>query len=264
MAAAQLAIVVPLIGSAALAGTTSLKARRAADALALLVAAATAVLCLVVLADSRDGTVVAWFGNWKPRPDGIALGIDVAADQLGAGLAAFSALLTLAALAVSWRMEDTAGHLFQALVMVFLAAAVGFALAGDLFTLFVFFELLSVAGYALAGHLVDRRAPVEGALGFAVTNTAGSVMLLIGVALLYGRTGALNLAQLGVALAHQGTEPAVVLGLALICTGFFVKAAIVPFHFWLADAYAAAPAAVCVLFAGVMSELGIYGVARVM
>jgi multicomponent Na+:H+ antiporter subunit D len=56
----------------------------------------------------------------------------------------------------------------------------------------------------------------------------------------------------------------VIVGLALICTGFFVKAAIVPFHFWLADAYAAAPAAVCVLFAGVMSELGIYGVARVL
>lgn len=264
MSAAQLAIVVPLIGAALLAGTTSLDARRLAEAVALAVAAATAVLCLVVLSDSRDGTVVAWFGNWHPRPDGVVLGIDVAADQLGAGLAAFSALLTLVALAVAVRMTDVAGHVFHALVLVFLAATVGFSLAGDLFTLFVFFELLSVAGYALAGHLVDRRAPVEGALGFAVTNTAGSVLLLTGIALLYGRTGALNLAQLGVALAHQGHEPAVILGLALVFTGFFVKAAIVPFHFWLADAYAAAPAAVCVLFAGVMSELGIYAVARVL
>ncbi len=256
---AQLALLVPLLGGALLAATTSLDRRRAAGVFALAVAAATAALCLGVLEDSASSTVVVWWGNWPPR-DGVALGIDFAADPVGAGLAAFAALLTVAALVVSLRLHDTAGHLFQALVLLFLASTVGFALAGDLFTLFVFFELLSVSAYALTGHLVDRRSPVEGALSFAVTNTAGSTLLLTGIALVYGRTGALNLAQIGAA-AQADTTTAV--GFALICTGFFVKAAIVPFHFWLADAYAAAPVAVCVLFAGVMSELGMYGVARV-
>jgi multicomponent Na+:H+ antiporter subunit D len=136
---------------------------------------------------------------------------------------------------------------------------IGFCLAGDLFTAFVFFELMSVASFGLTGLLVDRRSPVEGALNFAVTNTVGSVLLLVGIALLYGQTGALNLAQVGAAL--EGGSAAAV-ALSLIAAGFLVKAAIVPFHFWLADTYAAAPIAICVLFAGAMSELGLYGLAR--
>ena len=54
-----------------------------------------------------------------------------------------------------------------------------------------------------------------------------------------------------------------VVAFALVACGFFVKAAIVPFHFWMADAYAVAPTPICLLLAGAMSELGLYGVARV-
>ena len=50
---------------------------------------------------------------------------------------------------------------------------------------------------------------------------------------------------------------------ALIVAGFLIKAAAVPFHFWLADAYAVAPTPICLLLAGAMSELGIFGIARV-
>ncbi|MGZ4278847.1 MAG: complex I subunit 5 family protein [Solirubrobacteraceae bacterium] len=262
MALTSLAIVVPLCAAVLLAATTSLQRRRVADGLAFATALATCGLCLALVARSGGRPIVAWLGGWTPR-GGIALGIDLFVDPLAAGLAAFAAALAAVAIVVSWHQIDTAGHLFHALVMTFLAGMVGFCLAGDMFTAFVFFELMGVSAYALSGFRVDARASVEGALLFAVTNTVGALLLLLGISLLYGRTGALNMVQIGAALGRRDPDALVAVAFALVACGFFVKAAIVPFHLWMAEAYAAAPTSISLLFAGAMSELGVYGVARV-
>jgi multicomponent Na+:H+ antiporter subunit D len=262
MALATLAILVPLLAAVALAGTTSLRRRRVADVVALAAAVVVVGTCVGLVARSSAHPVVAWLGGWRPRR-GVAIGIDLFGDPLGAGLAAFAGVLAVAGLAVAWHQVDTAGHLFHALVLAVLAGMVGFCLAGDLFTAFVFFELMGVSAYALAGFRAQERAPLAGSLNFAITNSVGSLLLLIAIALLYGRTGALNLAQMGDALAHRPPDALVAVAFALAACGLFVKAAIVPFHFWLADAYAVAPTSICLIFAGALSELGLYGVARI-
>ena len=258
-----LVVAVPLLTAAVLAGTQWLGRRLLAEAVAVAAAIATTVLgALVLRLTAAHGELVYWFGGWHPH-HGVALGIDFAVDPFGAGLACFSGVLTIAALIFSWRHFESVGHVFPALMLVFLAALSGFCLSGDLFDMFVFFELMTVVGIALTAYRADERAPLQGALNFGVSNAVGGFLVLFGIALLYGRTGALNLAQIGVALSRHHPDGLVIVALGLIICGFFVKAAIVPFHFWLADAYASAPTPVCIVYAGVMSEMGLYGASRV-
>ena len=263
-ALAPLTLAVPLLAAAVLAGTQSLSKRLLGEAVALTAAAATTVICgLEAALAVRHCEVISWFGGWQPPRHGVALGISFAIDPFGAGLACFGGVLTIAALVFSWRHFESVGHAFPALMLVFMTAIMGFCESGDLFNMFVFFELMTVSGIALTAHRSDQRAPLQGALNFGITNAIGGFLVLFGIALLYGRTGALNLAQIGVALHGHPVDGLVAVAFGLLVAGFFVKAAIVPFHFWLADAYASAPTPVCVIFAGVMSELGLYGVARV-
>ncbi|MDQ4059265.1 MAG: complex I subunit 5 family protein [Actinomycetota bacterium] len=257
-----LTVAVPLMGAALLVPLTLLRRRRLMDVGAIAAAATCALLCATLLAASTDEGLVHWFGGWQPR-SGVALGISFVIDPVSAGLALLAATLTVAAFVFSWRYFEAVGGLYHVLVLVFLAAMVGFSLSGDLFNMFVFFELMSVSAFALTGYKTEESEPLQGALNFGVMNGLGALGILVGVALLYGRTGALNLAQMGETLAGSPGDGLVIVAFTLLVTGFLVKSAMVPFHFWLADAYAVAPAPVCVLFAGVMSELGIYGIARV-
>lgn len=257
-----LPIALPLLIAAALVGVAPLCNRRLADIVALVTAVVCTGAAAVLTWWSAGGTLTSWFGGWTPR-HGVAIGIAFAIDPLGGGLATFVGAMMTAALLYAWHYFDAVRTYFHALMLIFLAGMMGFALTGDLFNQFVFFELMSVAAYALTGYKVEDVNAVEGAINFAVTNTVGAFLVLMGIALVYGRTGALNLAQVGEALRHGTAAPIVPVALTLITAGLFVKAAQVPFHFWLADAHAVAPTPVCVLFSGVMIELGIYGVLRI-
>jgi len=258
-----LPIAIPLVVAAFLAFTGKWIGRRACDTLAIACAAGNLFLTLAILRGVWSQPYVYWFGNWWPRPGGVALGICFSIDAIGASLALLTSILTTAGLVFSWWIfEETENH-FQPLMLIFMAAMCGFSYTGDLFNLFVFFELMSVSAFALCGLKTVEPAPLQGAYNFAIVNTVGAFMIVIGIGLLYARTGALNLAQVGRSLGSTRADSLVLLAFLLIAVGYLTKAAIVPFHFWLADAHAVAPSPVCVLFSGVMVELGIYAVARI-
>src|ERR1700761_86168 len=257
---APLPVALPLLGAALLAALHRWLKRAAADSISIAVAAVTFAVTARLVAGAAHGTTVYWFGNWYPRGS-MVLGISFVLDPIGTGLACLAALLTLLSLIFSWRFVDSGGKHFQPLMLIFLAAMSGFCLTGDLFNMFVFFELMSTAAFALCGLKTAEPAPLQGAFNFAITNTIAAFLVLTGIALLYAVTGALNMAQIGLAIGSRH-DPLVLFAFTLLTCGFFIKAAIVPFHFWLPDAHAVAPTPVCVLFSGLMVELGLYAVVR--
>ena len=257
-----LPVAVPLAVAAVLGAVGRFLPRQVVDAAAILAAAAVTGVSAALVVGTADRPLHVFFGGWRPH-GGLVPGIAFDVDPLSAALATLAGALTVAALVFAWHYFEEALPLFHILVLLFLAGMVGFALSDDLFNLFVFFQLMGIPAFALTGYRVDEPGPLQGALAFGILNTIAGSLLVLAISLVYGRTGALNLVDAGAALAGRPPDLLVTAAFGLVVSAFLVKAGVVPFHFWLADAYSAAPAPVCVLLSGVMSDLGIHAIARV-
>jgi multicomponent Na+:H+ antiporter subunit D len=233
------------------------------DAVALAGALALAGAGALLLDATTTHDAVTWLGGWTPPPGAHPVGIALVVDPAAAGLVVLIGVLAAGALLYSWRYFEVVEARFHALVLLFCAGMTGFVLAGDLFTMLVFFELMGAVAYALAAYKIEEARSLQGGLTFGVVNSLGAYLALCGIGVLYARTGQLGLAPVGEALAGASPDGPAVVGIVLVVVGWLVKAAAVPFHFWLADAHAVAPTPVCVLFSGVMAPLGVYGVVRV-
>lgn len=257
-----LPVVVPLFTAALLSMTGKLLPRFIVQVIALSAALLALAVDLYLMSHVTGKPLEYWFGGWQPR-QGVALGIEFVIDRAGAGMAAFAAFLVIASFTYSLRFFDMVGTHFFGLLLAFLAAMSGFTLTGDLFNLFVFFELMSAAAFALCAYKTNDPGSLQGALNFAVVNTIAAYFILMGIAFVYARTGALNMRQAHDALARSPVDKVAMIGFVFLVFGYLVKAAIFPFHFWLADAHAVAPTPVCLLFSGVMVQLGLFALARV-
>jgi multicomponent K+:H+ antiporter subunit D len=173
-----------------------------------------------------------------------------------------AAVLGIAALVFSLARWHRAGPRFHSLVQFLLMGLNGAFLTGDLFNLFVFFELLLAASYGLALH-GSGTARVRESLHYIVINLAASLFFLIGVGLLYGVTGTLNMADLALRIpaVPAGDRVLAEAGAAILGIAFLVKAGMWPLGFWLPATYAAAAAPAAAMFS-ILSKVGVYAVLR--
>src|SRR5690606_35575243 len=123
-------------------------------------------------------------------------------------------------------------------------------------------EVLLIASYVLLLHGLGRERLRMG-FHYVVLNLAGSGLFLIGLAMLYGVAGTLNMADLAVRVAQLSGESVMIARAAalILLIVFGLKAAVVPLYFWLPGTYASASAPVAALFA-IMTKVGVYSIIR--
>lgn len=257
-------IVIPLIAGAVMLLLADKRRvlRASISALAALAQLAAAITLLALAAGVGDiwptGVGVYLLGDWA-APFGIVLAV----DRLSAVMLTLTAVLGVASLFYSLARWDRLGVHFHSLFQFLLMGLNGAFLTGDLFNLFVFFEILLAASYGLILH-GSGVARVSAGLQYIAVNLVASFLLLISIALIYGVTGTLNLADLAVRAGTLGGTDRLLfeIGAAVLGVAFLVKAGAWPMNFWLVRGYSSASAPVAAMFS-IMTKVGIYALLRI-
>jgi multicomponent K+:H+ antiporter subunit D len=259
-----LPIVLPLaIGAAMVLVGEGRRTLRAALGLASALALLAVAIALLRQADGAApgaGTAVARvyrLGDWSSL-----FGIVLVLDRLSALMVLLTAILGLAALVFSLARWHRAGAHFHPLVQFQLMGLNGAFLTGDLFNLFVFFEVMLAASYGLVLH-GSGTARVRAGLHYVAVNLAASLLFLVGVSMIYGVAGTLNMADLAGRIPRVAAEDRALVeaGAAILGVAFLIKAAMWPVGFWLPTTYAVASAPAAAILS-ILSKVGVYAVLR--
>jgi len=253
-------IVVPL-AAAFLTALLGRRFRNCGETLGVLAAGASLILSSILIKSSFLHKIMVYkIGGWLP-PTGICLVADGLAVFMlfTVNLIVFFALLY----ALDYMKIYTGTWKFYSLFMLMSAGMNGVILSGDIFNLYVFLELASLCAYALVAF---GTAPedLEASFKYAMMGVLASLLILLGIALLYSFTSTLNMADMSLVLSARPLGAPVVFVSVLFLAGFGLKAAIVPFHAWLPDAHSSAPTPVSAGLSGVfIKTLGIYALSRI-
>ena len=176
-------------------------------------------------------------------------------------------VLTLGTLVILFSGPYMAGEVgeekYYAMLLAMIGVMIGLACAGDLFNLWVWFEAMAVSSYLLVAFYREQAASLEAGMKYLIQSAIGSVLVLVGIALVLANAGTLDMAGVREAVSGSGVSRWVWLGAgALFMVGFGVKVAFVPLHTWLPDAHSQAPSGISAMLSGVVIEVGLIAMLR--
>ncbi len=221
----------------------------------MLLAVATVILVRV----ARSGAFAEQAGGWAAP-----FGITLVADPLSAVMVLLVGLIAVGVLVYGLAdvtaEEEHLGH--HPLTHAMLAGICGAFLTGDIFNMYVWFEVMLISSFGLL-VVGGGRDELDGAMKYVGLNLIATVAFLSGVGLLYGATGALNMADLHGRLAGRGMETPIIASAAFLIFAFGSKAALFPVFFWLPASYHTPSYTTSAIFAALLTKVGVYALIRV-
>lgn len=207
----------------------------------------------------QHGHLTLQAGNWQAP-----FGITFVSDTFSATMLLLTAFTGLAV-----SMYSTVGisknriqYGYFPILHFLLVGLNGAFLAGDIFNLYVWFEVIIISSFVLM-TLGGKKPQVEGGIKYVTLNLLASVMFLTAIAILYGLTGSLNMADLSLKMSGVSNRGLADIAGLLFFIGFGIKSAVFPLYFWLPSSYHTPPSAVAAVFGGLLTKVGIYALIRV-
>jgi proton-translocating NADH-quinone oxidoreductase chain N len=188
------------------------------------------------------------------RVDGISLLMAGCVLLLGTLVVVFSG---------SYMMEEVGEEKYYAMLLAMMGLMIGLVTATDLFNLWVWFEGMAISSYLLVAFYREQSASLEAGMKYLVQSATGSVLVLMGIAMVLTQTGTLDMAEIAKAAGGPHVNHMALLAAgALFVIGFGVKVALVPMHTWLPDAHSQAPSGISAMLSGVVIEIGLIAMLR--
>lgn len=207
----------------------------------------------------ENGTQTVQAGNWD-APFGIVFVGDILAATLV--LLTSVAGLVVSSFASASLIPARLKFGFLPIFHFLLLGLNGAFLTGDIFNLYVWFEIIIITSFVLL-TIGGEKAQLEGAVKYFTLNFLASMIFLTAIAVLYGLTGSLNMADLAGKLAAVENRTLVQINALLFLVGFGIKSAVFPLYFWLPASYHTPPSAVASIFGGLLTKVGVYALLRV-
>lgn len=184
--------------------------------------------------------------------------IPYASDEFSALMIIATSLVALFSLLFAVFAGETTSRFFPTLALMLLGGVYGALLTADLFNLFVMVEIMLLPSYALLAMTGGRSRLAAGRM-FVLSNLLASTMLVMGVGVVYGVSGTVNIA----ALAGAATRGPLVIAMGIVVLALAIKAGVFPMHTWLPRSYPSSSSAVMGLFSGLHTKVAVYALYRI-